>query len=244
MRRLLAAASLVAFPLAGAHAQALVGQFASTCTTLGASSSMTVATSAAIPPASLIVVSAAVANGNTTGNTVSDNQGGANYGIGAVGNQNNIVLIPFSRYVAGGVPSGTLITWSMQGGTGSRACMNVAAFSGMFATDFTTSNGVNVSAMNSTTQSVTASPPLVQARNLVFTEVAYNADPGTVTPPSGTTALTKSCIGAPAFCMQSFFRVALGTGTVAQQVTSQNAVQWEAGLNTYLANLVFSDGYE
>jgi hypothetical protein len=153
------------------HAQSVVGQFSS-CGNINASGNLVLASNAIIPANSLIIASVAV-DTQTTGNTLGDNQGGANYNASVVaGFFASNVVIQFTRYVVAALPSGTTFTWHMDNGaTGHKACINVVAFSSIVAQAFPTTTGTNSAA--STAPSVTASGPPSGSLNLVFVSNSF-----------------------------------------------------------------------
>lgn len=245
MPRIFAILLIAVAPLTALRAQALIGEFGGGCVTLGPSSSTSTTLAAPIPANALVIASAALSNGAAFNHVVGDTAGNSDYTPAAASFQNNMATIVFSRASGAGMPSGTVITYSMQGGSGSRACLNVAAFSGVDSVGSLTAQGTGFSAANGATQSATSGFPTTRAATILVMEASYASDPGVVTPPAGGAMLTKSCVGAaPAFCMQSSYRVTGNTGTLSQSVTSQNAVSWQTALVGYSSDAMFLDGFE
>jgi hypothetical protein len=227
----------------GVMAQALIGQFGNACTTLGPSSTMTLTTTQPIPAGALIIVSVGI-DGTPFENAVTDNAaGGGFYSLGSVGTLNGALLIPFSRFNTSIVPAGTTFTWTMTGGSTRRACMNISAFSGLLPPQaIPVAMGINTGI--STSASATTDSPIGTGHALVFQLTTYQSDPDTLTPSPGTTLLTKNCLGAPAFCLQTGYRVTSSHTAQTQTTTSSLSANWQMGVNAYLSNTIHRDGFE
>jgi hypothetical protein len=241
MKKVLLALMFVIVPLT-LHAQSVVGQFSS-CGVLDAGNNYIMSSNAAIPAKSLVIVTVAV-DTQTTGNTVADNQGGTNnYNASVVAGffgTNNV--IEFTRYVVGGLPSGTTFTWHQDNGATHKACMNIAAFSSMVAQSFATTNGTGGAAPTSTAPSATTNSPPAAVPNLVFMATSFLSDPGTVSG-AGVTLLNKNCILT--FCIQPSYKISASPAAQTITLSTTNSTAWTTGIAEYTVNdTIFADGFE
>jgi len=240
MNRILAVVFLAFVAHAGpASAQALLGEYGAACALL-TSNNLSVALTQTIPANSMIVVTAASSNPfPIISPTLSDPTNG-NYFVGTAGMGNSFVA-PYFHYTTASLASGTMITFSQTGGTGTSACVTIDAFTEV-ANVTSVSSGPVANSGTSTTQSLTTGNAFATP-NLVYMSVAYTGDPGTLSTAVGT-QLTKTCGGTPQLCVAASFRTANDLGPFNQTVNSQNSVPWEASIESLQGTRIFADGFE
>ena len=238
MKRVLLALMFVIAPLT-LHAQSVVGQFSS-CALIDAGNNYIMSSNAAIPANSLVIATVAV-DTQTTGNTFADNQGGTSYNASVVaGFFGSNVVIQFTRYVAGGLPSGTTFTWHNDNGATHKACVNIAAFSNMVAQSFPTTNGTN--GATNTAPTATAGGPPSSAPNLVFMSTSFLSDPGTVSG-TGVTLLNSNCVLT--FCIRPSYMISTSLAAPTITLSTTNSTIWTTGIAAYTTiDTIFADGFE